>query len=74
MIDEFVAADTAAMKGQQMPVKYSDNGHKIAGVLNLVGVSCCRSLNFIRPVGHRSSCTRRHVVLRVKGFLLTTNG
>ena len=38
MVDEVIAADAAAMEGEQMPVKAADNGDEIYGILDGVGV------------------------------------
>jgi hypothetical protein len=51
MVDEVVTADAAAMQGEQMSVKTSDNGNEITSVLDGAGVGCGLLLDGVGTVG-----------------------
>jgi hypothetical protein len=51
MVDEIVAADPAAIQGQQVAMEAADDGREVAGVLYGIGVGCGVLLNRIGSVG-----------------------
>jgi len=51
VVDEIIAADTAPMQSEQVPVKTADNGDQIAGILHGVGVGCGFLLDRIGTAG-----------------------
>lgn len=55
MIDEIVAADTAAVQIKQVPVKTADDGDQIARILHGVCVRCGLLLDEIGSVGDGDS-------------------
>jgi hypothetical protein len=55
MVDEVVAADPAAMNGEQMPMEGADNGDEIYSVLDGIGVGCGRLLDGVGTVGNGGS-------------------
>jgi hypothetical protein len=55
VVDEVIATDTAAMQGQQMPMKAADNGHEIAGILDGIPIGSGLLLDGIGTIGEGGS-------------------
>jgi len=63
MVDEIVATSSASLKIKQMAVNTSDDGNKVDGILNRVGICCRTPLNGIAAIGDGSSFRHGFIVV-----------